>query len=284
MRLSTSRRLVRSSSVARLLWLTPLWLTPIALGCDTGGGGAPMFVTEAQEIEIGAESHAQLLQEMPLYDDPVVTDYVTQVGQEIVPHSLRPNLQHRFFVLNTEEVNAFAIPGGYVYVTTALIRNMDSRAELAGVIGHEIGHVSAYHGAKALETQFALNLISEFFLGDSEATRQVLDFTVGAYLNTAHSQNQELEADKLGVEFSAASGNNPWGLVSFFEFIRDLSGESDPISNFLSTHPAPADRITDSSAQITALGISKNDPKYPNDKGSVPFSEIKNRVIAASPR
>ena len=179
------------------------------------------------------------------------------------------------------------MPGGYIYVTTALIRNMNTRAELAGVMGHEVGHIAAYHGAKAMQTNLGLSLLSQLVLGEGSAAQQVLEYTVGTYLNTAHSQDQELEADELGVTYASESGYNPWGIVDFFGFIEQISGTGDPLSNLLSSHPAPQDRIADSTRQINALNISKQDPNYVyDDQGSsVSFAQIKQRVIdgTASP-
>ena len=240
-------------------------------------------VSEAQEIQIGQQAHAELTDVKNggtrLFQEPTVNAYVNQIGAELVAKSARPNLTHQFFVLDTPEINAFAIPGGYVYVTTALIKNMKTRAELAGVMGHEVGHISAYHGAEAIQTNLGLFILSGIFLGEGEAA-EVLNFVVGSYLNTAHSQEQELEADELGVEYSSAAGYNPWGLVDFFGFIGDLSGTSDPVSDFLSSHPAPTERISEASAQIEKLGIAKDDPKYEYQDNQ--FLQIRDIVIAGS--
>lgn len=227
-------------------------------GCDGDGGGGSFLISEQQEIDIGAEVHAGILQEYPLYANAAVVSYVTALGQQIVVKSRRPNLAHQFFVLETDVINAFAAPGGYVYVTTGLMRNMGSRAELAGVLGHEVGHVSAYHGVEALELEFGLGLLIDMVLGSDSAAGQVVGYATGFYWNTAHSRDQELESDTLGVEFAHAAGYNPWGLVDFFEFLGAVSGGSgDPISKFMSSHPSSTDRITESSAQIEALGVTK---------------------------
>ncbi len=244
----------------------------------------PFLITEQQEAELGAQVHAEITNPsreggMALYNDTTVNSYVAALGEDLVAVSCRRDLRHQFFVLDTPEVNAFAVPGGYVYVTTALLSNMDSRAELAGVMGHEVGHVSAYHGARAMQTQLGIDLIKGLLLGEQAANDSTVDFLAGTYLaSTQHSQEQELEADGLGVKFSADTGHNPWGLVGFFEFIGGISGESDPISDFLGSHPPPAERVTRSTAQINGLGIGKDDARYAYDGGSLPFSQIKARV------
>lgn len=261
-----------------------------ALGCaGTGEGGGSLLISEQQEIEIGGEVHAGIIADYPIYDNTQVTDYVTKVGMEIVPHSGRPNLTHRFYVLNTDVINAFAAPGGYIYVTIGLLREMESRAELAGVLGHEIGHVSARHGVKAMEKEIGLSLLLDMLFGSESATSQVVSQATALYFNTAHSRDQELESDELGTQYAYAAGYNPWGLVDFFEFLKQATQGSDPLSNsiskFLSSHPDHDDRISQTSTQIQALGVEKNDGKLVYDDGNggyMTYDQLKQLLPAAS--
>ena len=247
----------------------------MVLSCESNSTSPPLFISEAQEIETGIEVHKQITNEYELLDESgneALYAYVNTLGQEIVEASLRPDLEHNFYILNTDLVNAFAAPGGFIYVTTGLMRNIGSKSELASVLGHEVGHVSAYHGAKAMERSLGLSLFSELLLGDSEATAEIVEFVVGTYLNTAHSQDQELQADRLGIEFAKNAEYNPWGIVDFFSWLDDLS--EDSMFSFLSSHPEPSERILESTTEITQLGIDKDDMRYITDDPDVPYSDI----------
>ena len=247
----------------------------LAFGCEGTSPSAPLFISEAQEIETGREVHQEIITEyelLPVSGNEALYSYVDSLGQEIVATSLRPELEHQFFILNTELINAFAAPGGFVYVTTGLMRNVSSKSELASILGHEVGHISAYHGAKAMERSLGLSLFSELLLGDSEATAQVVNFVVGTYLNTAHSQDQELQADSLGIDFARDASYNPWGLVDFFTWLDMLS--EDSMFSFLSSHPEPSERITESSTRLQDLGITEDDSAYVRDDPDMPYADI----------
>src|SRR5690606_18613133 len=114
------------------------------------------FFSQSQEIEMGRSYSSQLNGDLDLVDDPQITQYVDQMGRRLVAASLRRDLEYRFFVVNTKEVNAFALPGGFIYVNRGLIERADSESELAGVIGHEIGHVVGKHSLKQLSKKLLL--------------------------------------------------------------------------------------------------------------------------------
>ncbi|MEC8023103.1 MAG: M48 family metalloprotease [Myxococcota bacterium] len=243
--------------------------------CGANDTSPPLFISESQEIETGQEVHRELVTEydlLPRDGNEEVYAYVETLGQEVVQASLRPELTHFFYILDTELVNAFAAPGGYVYVTTGLMQNISSKAELASILAHEVGHISAYHGAKAMESSLALSLFSELLLGDSEATAEVVEFVVGTYLSTAHSQDQELQADRLGIEFVTRAAYNPWGIVDFFTWLDAITEAS--MFSFLSSHPEPYERILESSAEINRLGITTDDPSYTVDDPDTPYTAI----------
>ena len=122
-------------------------------GCGTQvvnpvtGEAERTVMSEADEVSVGAQQHQQVLKEYGVYDNPKVQAYVNEVGQKLAAQSQRPNLKWTFTVLDSTEINAFALPGGYVYITRGIMAYLDSEAQLAGVLGHEIGHVCARHGA-----------------------------------------------------------------------------------------------------------------------------------------
>ncbi len=242
----------------------------LTLSACAGLGGGSFLISEEEEVEMGAEFHQQLLEEMPEYmGDPAIGAWVRSIGQRIVPHTHRPDLDYVFTVIDTEEINAFAIPGGYLYVTTGLLNAASNGAEVAGVLAHELGHISAYHGVANMETYIIAESLGGLF-GDEDIGGIVTGaLQIGAGLT--FDKDQEREADMLGVEYAVAAGFNPWGIVGFFETLQALEGgegrDPDPVSDALSglgelfsTHPPTDERLVDVEAQITDLEISEDDP------------------------
>lgn len=198
-----------------------------------------------KEIRLGVEADKGIIEEYGLYGDSVVREYVGQLGQKMVKVSHRSNLIFRFRVLDSPVINAFALPGGFVYITRGILAYMNSEAELAGVIGHEIGHITARHSAKQYtRTQFAQ---VGFGLGMifSEQFRRFSDV---AQLGTGllllrFSRDQERQSDQLGVEYAAKVGYDASKVSHFFgtlNRLQDLSGQELP--GWFSTHPNPEDR------------------------------------------
>lgn len=241
------------------------------LACTGGaGGGFPVLITEEKELELGAGVHDSIVTEYTLSTNPTLNGYVRALGNELVAKSDRPDLLHQFFILETEEINAFAAPGGYLYVTLGLMRNLETRAQLAGVLGHEIGHVSGKHGARDMQSQVLGALFTDWLLGDNAATKELINWLVNFYRTTAHSRDFEREADTLGVNYAAAAGYNPWGLVQFFAWLDGLSTDI-PLSEFLSSHPAPSERVENTTAQVQGMGIAENEPGYIVDDAAPPY-------------
>jgi predicted Zn-dependent protease len=203
------------------------------------------LVSESQEIAMGKEADPMIVAEYGQYNDNEMSAYINQLGQSLTKVSQRPQLTYTFRVLDNAIVNAFALPGGYVYVTRGILAHFNSEDELVGVLGHEIGHVVARHGAEQMSrTQLAglgLGLGSLF----SEKFAQFADLA-GAGLGMLFlkfSRGQESESDMLGVEYSTKLGYDAHEMAGFFQTLknmRDESGQSLP--SFLSTHPDPGDR------------------------------------------
>jgi predicted Zn-dependent protease len=203
------------------------------------------LVSESQEIKMGKEADPQIVAEYGLYDDPGLQAYVNGIGQEIATVSHRSNLEYTVRVVDTPIVNAFALPGGYVYITRGILAHFNSEDELAGVMGHEIGHVVARHGAESMSRAQLAGLglavgsvVSETFAKYS----QFAGAGVGL-LFLSFSRDQESESDLLGVEYSTTVGYDSHRMADFFKtlsMMREESGQSLP--GFLSTHPDPGDR------------------------------------------
>lgn len=217
-----------------------------------------MLMTEADEISLGAEADQEIVATYGLYSDQRVQDYVNRIGQEMARNSHRPHLQWHFRVLDTEIVNAFALPGGYVYVTRGTLGHLNSEAELAMVIGHEIGHVTARHGAKAWSRQMLV--LGGLVIG-SLASEKFRDWApwlaVGAQLLfLKYSRDQERQSDDLGVEYAYRVGYDPQDFDDFFITLNKMKEESGgglSLPSFLSTHPVTANRITDVRAKGEAV-------------------------------
>jgi predicted Zn-dependent protease len=229
---------------------TLILLALAALSCAVNpvtGKKEFMLYSESREIELGKQTDAEVAATFGIYDDAALAAYVGKIGLGLAAKTQRPGLPYRFAVLDSPVVNAFAVPGGAVYVTRGILAMMNSEAELAAVLGHELGHVNARHSmsqmSKAQVAQLGLALGSavskEFakYAGLAGAGLQVL------FLK--YSRDNENQADALGVDYSRAGGYDPSDMSATFVALQkmgDLSGGST-LPGFLSTHPLTSDRI-----------------------------------------
>ena len=212
------------------------------------------FISEEDESRIGAEQHNQILAEFGgAYEDQAVAAYVDSIGQFLALTSERPNVKFTFTVLNSPIVNAFALPGGYVYVTRGLLALAGDEAELAGVIAHEIGHVAARHGAQRMSNTMLANLGIGLLglLFDSEQIAGIAQVGALAVIQS-YSREQEHEADSLGVNYLSRAGFDPEAMASFLGKLKAHSQleamiAGQPIDgggvDLLATHPRTADRV-----------------------------------------
>ena len=231
--------------------------------------------TDAQEVQLGKQFSREIEKELKIYSDPVVTSYIDQLGQHLVNHSQRQNITYHFKVVNTEVVNAFAVPGGYLYVNIGLIRAAENESELAGVIGHEIGHVVGKHGVKQMTRQLGLAAVAQLALGEeqSKLKKMVANLATNGVL-TKYSRDAEREADMYAVQEMYDAGIDPEGMATFFEKLRNLQ-KSKPsrLQQMFATHPLTTERITAVRSQIAQL------PRKSNlKKDSRRFHQIKKRL------
>ncbi|MBN1841741.1 MAG: M48 family metalloprotease [Deltaproteobacteria bacterium] len=206
-----------------------------------------MLLSEPDEIRLGRKTDAQIAQTYGIYDDPDLMAYIEGLGQRIAGGSHRPHLSFEFKILDSPVVNAFAVPGGYIYVSRGILSYLNSEAELAGVIGHEIGHVAARHSAQ----QYSRAQLAQLGLGLgvilSEDFRQYVglaQFGVGM-LFLRFSRDNERQADQLGVEYATKAGFDASRMAAFFSTLERLHPSSDKsgLPGWFSTHPNPPDRI-----------------------------------------
>jgi predicted Zn-dependent protease len=207
-----------------------------------------VLVSEGQEIAMGAQSDVQVRREYGVVDNAELQQYVQSMGSALAAVSHRPALNWHFTVVNSPVVNAFAIPGGYIYLTRGILAYLNNEAELAGVMGHEIGHVTARHSVQQITRQ----QLAQVGLGIGG----VISPTFGRFGNLTQgslnlvflrfSRDNEREADRLGVEYAARAGYDPREISNFFDVLGRLSevGDRETIPGWLSTHPDPPERVT----------------------------------------
>jgi predicted Zn-dependent protease len=249
----------------------------LLLGLGAGSTPAPaqLFgVSEEQEIELGREAAKKVESDSPILRNDEITSYVNRVGQTLVPYSHRKNIKYSFKVVNSSEVNAFALPGGFIYVNRGLLEAAQNESEIAGVLGHEISHVVARHSADQMKKAGLANLALgglAAVLGGSGGT--VAGITkIGAELGTnaafmKFSRDDEREADKLGAQNVYDAGYDPRGMVTFFEKLEQLrKTEPNKLETFFSTHPSSAERVSNVSQEIQSFprkqGLKVNDPRF----------------------
>jgi beta-barrel assembly-enhancing protease len=221
-------------------------------------GGGLNFFSPQMEIEMGKRYSEELNGKLQLINDPVVTGYVREMGQRLVRQSLRPDLEYHFFVVNTREVNAFALPGGYIYVNRGLMEATTTDSELAGVIGHEIAHVVGRHSMNQMSKQllfFGIIAGAGAVVGTKSERWAEIATALGGigvfFAGLKYSRDHEREADRLGLYEMAQAGYDPSGMVSFFQKLDSITkGEGGRGPAFFSTHPLPPERIRNMQAEI----------------------------------
>ena len=204
-------------------------------------------MSEAQEIQIGQEQDAQIRKEMGVYDEADLQQYVSDIGLRLARLSERPGLPWKFTVVDAAAINAFALPGGFIYVTRGVLPFLDNEAQLAGVIGHEIGHVTARHSAQqySRSTGAQLGLILGSILVPQTRPFAELGQTGLGVLMLKYGRDDELQADTLGVKYATAAGWDPAGIPQMLTTLGRIeeSADNKGVPNWLSTHPAAEDRV-----------------------------------------
>lgn len=207
--------------------------------------------TEEEEIALGRIVAARILATYPLSEREGVQEYVTLVGRTVAPYSTRPNLPWHFAVIETDVVNAFSCPGGYIFVTTGALEQMTSEAELAAVLGHEIAHATEKHILREIKRA---NVVTEGLnvaqseLGQGgmtdELARKVSNVAYDKLFNTGIGRKEELEADRIGAALAAEAGYRSGAYSHFLEALEALaSANSSSFAQLASTHPKPGDRL-----------------------------------------
>lgn len=221
---------------------------------------ASCSVSEDEEVKIGRDNAAQINAKLPIVRDPVIADYVQQLGMSMARNTSRADLDWRFFVVDSKDVNAFALPGGFIYVNRGLIERAQQLDELAGALGHEIGHVVRRHSVQQMQKGKKANVaITLTCTLTSICSSEVANAAIqigGAALFAKYSRHDEIEADSEAVVNVMRAGIDPQGIPMLFErLIEERKTSPMAIEAFFASHPLEEDRV-----RGTRRAISEIDP------------------------
>jgi predicted Zn-dependent protease len=222
---------------------------------------AGVLISDEQEEKIGLQVKQELEQKEKIQyvQDPAIIEYVNRIATPILQAANRDRkgVKWKLNVINDPKtVNAFATPGGYLYVYTGLLLAADNEAEVAGVLAHEAGHVVGRHSARAMVNAYGLQTITQLALGENPGTAaQIAAQLVGGGAMLAHGRSEETEADEFGARYASAARYDPRGLISFFQKLQKMQGDTPGVLKWLSTHPTNADRIRHLEQYIAQNGL-----------------------------
>jgi predicted Zn-dependent protease len=244
---------------------------------DIGGRGMGNWYSTDSEIRMGRQYAAEIEKSTKFINDPVVTEYVNRIGQNLVKNS-DAKVPFTIKVIDSDEINAMALPGGFFYVNSGLILNADEEAELAGVMAHEIAHVAAHHAARQMtRANYAqMGTIPLIFIGGWTGYGIYEAASLGVPITFLHfSREFEAEADYLGVQYMYRAGYDPQAFISFFEKVQALEKRKPGmVSKAFSDHPQTPDRIEHSQAEIAHILPAKDEYTVTTSE----FDDVKARL------
>ena len=211
-----------------------------------------MFISTPREVRMGESISRRLEEKIELYKDPIAAKRVHEIGEKLAAVCDRKDIVYRFRILDMEDVNAFALPGGVVYVSKGLLEKAGSDDELAGVVGHEIGHIVARHSVKKLQTGIGYAIL-RILTARSAAGVKVARGADLAFMQimSGYSQQDELLADRLGARYAKRAGYNPEAMISFLERLREIERKSSiKRITYFKSHPPISERIGEVKQEI----------------------------------
>jgi beta-barrel assembly-enhancing protease len=259
------------------------WLTVAIVGVLTPSVAAWQLISVNDEIRIGAAAQEEVRKATPEITDAAVANFIRGIGQRLVAHAGGPEYPYSFSLANYEEINAFALPGGPVWMHRGTIEAAQNEAQLASVVAHEIAHIANRHSAsqisKSLAAQVGLGLLSAL-LGDDGRGAQLAQLGAAAAAGATmakFSRDDEREADQQGLIYMSRAGYNPRGAVEFMQILRERAGR-DPhsVEVFFASHPAPKERVDLLDEQARALGARGSSSRAELDR-------VKARLTALGP-
>jgi predicted Zn-dependent protease len=277
--------------------LTYIWLALIALVIGVGMTGCAVnlatgerhlnLIGESREIAMGQEADTQVIATYGLYPDAALQRYVQELGAKLAKTSERPALPWTFRVVDDAAVNAFALPGGFIYVTRGLMTYVENEAELSGVVAHEIGHVTAQHSVNSMSSQELTQLgITAGMMIKPGLQRygQILNAGLGL-LYLKYSRDDESQADRLGFRYMVRAGNDPRQMIGVFDMLNRLSQSSSGgrLPEWLETHPNPENRSENFQKEIDTLKLNLNLNSLSVNQDSY-LTRINGAVFGQNPR
>lgn len=263
------------------------WAGVLALsGVATGAGGCAPSLQE--EVQMGRQYAAEINQQLPIVEDAAVHRYINQLGNQIAQRADQRGLQYTFYVVNSDVVNAFAVPGGFIYINRGLINRAENVSELAGVLGHEIGHVVARHGVDQMvrmqRAELGVNL-AYVLLGRAPSGVEQAGLQVGAGAFFArHSREAEHEADELAIQYLTRGGINPMGVVTFFQkLMQDQQRAPSRVEQWFATHPLTQERVEATRRSVEAIPAAQRQNLTTNTQAFQQF-QARVRQLPAAPR
>jgi len=261
----------------RMGWASAVALGLLLVGSASAGHGlkkSDIVIGDAEERDIGAKMAAQIRAEKRILADRAITDYVSRTGQNIVRLSDRPEISYHFLVVQDSAPMAFAIPGGYIYVNTGLLKILDTQSQLAGVLGHEIGHIVAKHGVKQLQDGLSAERLNNLVNGaPSDSTKAAVSAAVSVIM-AGYSRSMEAEADSYGAMYMARIGLNPEGMAQAMDKVAKLSDGGEGFwENLDKKHAPAAKRAAGMRGEIKDKGLDAGLPSDPQ-----PYRVVKGRV------
>jgi len=236
-----------------------------------------ILIPKELEVSIGRGVAREVETKFKVLHDPELTAYIDKVGQRIARVCDRQNLQYHFKILDDPMVNAFACPGGFIYVTTGILKTIESEAELAGILGHEVGHVTARHAVKKIQGMLAYTILASLLLKDEDA-RQIVDIVFNLIL-LGYSREDEFQADRLGTRYAYEADYDPGGLRDFLAKLKKLEKRKPlAIETLISSHPPTLQRIKKIEHQVQESSNLSGKKSYRTE-----FLEATRRLRSATP-
>ena len=263
--------LYKSSKLLRSVLVIAIAFVLSACAGNPTGGANFVLMSESAELEKGRELHAEMLQQNPIYQDLELQAYVEKVGQKMAAVSHRPELDYVFTIIDSPDINAFALPGGFVYVNRGLLTYLNSEAQLAAVLGHEIGHVTARHAVRQQTAARSANAASIALIFATGVDLRETTSLISGALISGYGRDMELEADSLGAEYLSKAGYDPLAMVQVIEVLKNHEDFTKRTSNrtavsyhgLFASHPRNDTRLQEvvgKAAELSDRQASEEDP------------------------
>ncbi len=235
--------------IAAVTGLVMLFFLPACAVNPVSGSREVMLYSPEQEVSMGKKAHPQVLEKFGYYNDPKLQTYISAIGKRLTTHCERQDIPYHFTIIDSPIINAFALPGGYVYVSRGLLAEMNNEAQLAGVMGHELGHVNARHNMKRLQSTVGMNiLVAAVGAATGSSLWQNVSGQLMGLISQKYSRSQERQADELGTRYMARAGYDPRQMSVFLQRLRQLhSHEPSALEAIMASHPLTSERVASTS-------------------------------------